>query len=354
MNFYPFVKPFLFQLDPELAHNLAILALKKNLLPKFPTKSYLSLENKVFGINFENPVGMAAGFDKNADVFNNLNNCGFGFVECGTVTPQAQSGNSKPRLFRLVEDKAIINRLGFNNKGADYFLENVKNKQNPKQILGINIGKNKDTIDEASDYLLGLEKFYQFASYITINISSPNTKNLRNIQKAEILDQFLEKITNKKVGLIKKYQKTVPILLKIAPDLAINEVEEIAKITLKNKIDGVIISNTTINEKENLKSRFKSENGGLSGAPLLIKSNKILELFYHLTEGKIPLIGVGGISSGFDAYQKIKLGASLIQIYSAFVFEGFYLVEKIKKELDYLLKKDGFTNISQAIGSHHK
>lgn len=354
MNFYPFIKPILFQLDPELAHNLAIFSLNNKLILGNKIQNYKSLKNNVLGIDFENPIGMAAGFDKNAQIFNNLGKFGFGFVECGTVTPKAQKGNPKPRLFRLPEDKAIINRMGFNNHGLDCFLNNVKNKKDSKQILGINIGKNKDTEDEVIDYLTCLKALYPFASYITINISSPNTKNLRNIQKSEILDNFLSQIIDEKLKLVKKYQKNIPILLKIAPDLSIQEVEDIASIVLKNKIDGVIISNTTINNKEDLKSGFKDEAGGLSGAPLLIKSNKILELFYHVTQGKIPIIGVGGISNGAEAYEKIKLGASLIQIYSAFVFEGFYLVEKIKKELDYLLKKDGFNNISQAIGINHK
>ena len=354
MNYYPLLKPLLFCLEPEKAHNLSIIALKNGLVPKPKIYNYPSLRNKVFDFDFLNPVGLAAGYDKNAETFNKLDNFGFGFVECGTVTPKAQSGNPKPRLFRLKEDHAVINRLGFNNCGSDFFLKNVQNKRSSKQILGINIGKNKDTIDEVSDYLIGLEKFYQFASYITINISSPNTANLRNIQKADILSSFLKNIGQKKEELNRKYQKNVPILLKIAPDLSQDEIIEIADIILKQKISGVIISNTTINFKDLLSSPFKNEIGGLSGKPLFKPSNEVLKIFYRETKGQIPIIGVGGISNGQDAYEKIKLGASLVQLYSALVYDGFYLVEKIKKELNDLLKKDGFSNINQAIGINNK
>jgi dihydroorotate dehydrogenase len=354
MNFYTLIKPLLFKLKPETAHDLSIFALKYNLLPKGTVKNYKILRNEVFNINFNNPIGLAAGYDKNAQIFNNLDNFGFGFVECGTVTPKAQSGNVKPRLFRLEEDGAIINRMGFNNKGADSFLNNIKNKKNLEQIVGINIGKNKNTTDESKDYLICLKKFYSVASYITINISSPNTKNLRDIQKAPKLKIFLEKILDEKVVLAKKFNKNVPILLKVAPDLSSVEINEIADVLMKVKIDGVIISNTTIGNKELLISQFKTESGGLSGRPLLSKSNEVLKLFYTATNGQIPIIGVGGISSTKDAYEKIKLGASLVQVYSSLIYEGFCLVEKMKKEMAILLKKDGFDNVSQAIGSANK
>ena len=354
MDSYKFIRPILFCFKPETAHNLSIFALKHNLVPKHKISYYKSLKNRVFGIDFDNPIGIAAGYDKNAQVFNELNNFGFGFVECGTVTPKAQEGNPKPRLFRLNQDKAVINRMGFNNAGIEYFYQNVKDKKNPQQILGINIGKNKDTKDESEDYLKCLDKLYEFASYITINISSPNTKDLRDIQKVNLLDDFLKKINERKTELQKKYKKKIPILLKIAPDLSEIEIEEIAKAVTKNNIDGVIISNTTINNKENLQSAFKNEAGGLSGKPLLDQSNKILKLFYQATKGRIPIIGVGGISNAVDAYTKIRLGASLVQIYSSLIYEGFYLVEKIKKELDDLLKKDGFDNVNQAIGVENK
>lgn len=354
MNYYRVIKPILFKLDPELAHNLSIFVIKNNLVPTHKTHHYPTLESDVFGIKFKNPVGLAAGYDKNAQIFNELEKFGFGFVECGTVTPKAQYGNPKPRLFRLSEDEAIINRMGFNNMGGDHFLQNIQKKSNSSQILGINIGKNKDTESEVEDYLEGLEKLYQFASYITINISSPNTKNLRNIQKSENLEKFLQEIIYKKQNLSRIFAKDLPILLKLAPDLSFKEIEEISEILLKQKIDGVIISNTTINNKDDLISKLKFQTGGLSGKPLLNPSNQALKLFYKNTKGQIPIIGVGGISTGVDAYEKIKLGASLVQVYSALIYEGFYLVEKIKKELDYLLTRDGFQNISQAIGINNR
>lgn len=352
---YNFFKPLLFSLKPETAHNLAVRALKYNLVSAPKITEYSSLNTSVFGINFSNPVGLSAGFDKNADAFGNLFKFGFGFIECGTVTPKPQSGNEKPRLFRLKKDQAIINRLGFNNLGADYFLNNLTHNFNSrplldKEILGINIGKNKDTANALDDYLPLLELFYTYGNYITINISSPNTKNLRDLQKADELDIFLKAIMERKNQLKNLHQKNTPVLLKIAPDLDLQEQRAIAKVALQHQIDGLIISNTTISGKENLISQQKNEAGGLSGKPLFEKSNQVLKNIHELTEGKIPLIGVGGIASAQDAYTKIKCGASLIQIYSAFIYQGFELAQKIKKELDELLKKDGFKNISEAVG----
>jgi len=350
---YSLIKSLLFSLEPEKAHNLAIFALKNNLICSTKIQNYPSLKNDVFGINFSNPIGLAAGFDKNAKAFDKLFNFGFGFIECGTVTPKPQSGNPKPRLFRLEEDEAIINRLGFNNDGIENFLQNINSKKiQNENILGINIGKNKDTKNALDDYLILLEKVYGLSNYITINISSPNTKNLRDLQKADNLDEFLAAIMRKKTQLVMTTNKSIPILLKIAPDLCDSEQESIATISLKNKIDGLIISNTTINGKEKLRSIYKNETGGLSGKPLFTTSNMILKNIYKLTNGEIPIIGVGGVSSGLEAYEKIKCGAQLIQIYSAFIYQGFELVEKIKQDLDKLLKQDGFTNIKQAIGKN--
>lgn len=347
---YSFLKPLLFQLNPETAHELAIQALQFNLISTPKNIEYPSLQSKVFGIDFKNPIGMAAGFDKNAAVFHNLFNFGFGFVEVGTVTPKAQAGNEKPRIFRLEEDQAIINRLGFNNFGIENFLKNVEKNSRLNQILGINIGKNKDTQNAVEDYLTLLKCTYGKSNYITINISSPNTKNLRDLQKADELDLFLKAIFDEKKNLQNSTNKNIPILLKIAPDLTVAEQEAIADIALRNNIDGLIISNTTISRPENLQSKFKIESGGLSGKPLFAASNEVLKNIYQLTKGKIPIIAVGGISSAQDVYQKIKLGASLVQIYSAFIYQGFELVEKVKKELDECLKKDGFKNISQLVG----
>ena len=358
MNIYQFFRPLIFKIEPEKAHNLALNYLK--FLPKFSSllsvpKNYENLNNSLWNLNFLNPIGMSAGFDKNAEIIMPLFNFGFGFVEAGTTTPIAQTGNEQPRIFRLIEDQALINRLGFNNLGADYFYNNLsKINKNSSQIIGVNIGKNKDTIDASADYILLLEKFYDHADYITINISSPNTKNLRDLQDESLLNDFLQKISQCKNNLQKISHKNTPILLKIAPDLELEQQKNIAKIVMDNAIDGIIISNTTIERNFDLKNSKSVESGGLSGKPLFEKSNEVLRNFYRLTDGKIPLIGVGGISSAQDAYTKIKNGASLVQIYSAFIYQGFALVEDIKKQLSANLKKDGFKNISEAIGCNVK
>lgn len=351
MSIYKILRPIIFFLSPEKAHNLAI-----NYLRFFPrtasllscVREYDSLKSNVFGLDFKNPIGMAAGFDKNAEVFDSLKEFGFGFIEAGTVTPKAQAGNPKPRIFRLKEDKAIINRLGFNNLGADNFEKNINLRKSNDLILGINIGKNKDTQDDFADYSDLLKRFYEKASYITINISSPNTKNLRNIQSKDNLNKFLSNVLLLKSEINK--DKNTPILLKIAPDLSDEELKDIAEVVLKNKIDGVIISNTTIDRNLNLKSSNQKEQGGLSGKPLFDKSNEVLKKFYQYSNKEVPIIAVGGISSAEDVYEKIKNGASLVQIYSAFIYEGFSLVEKIKKDLDVILQENGHKNISEAIG----
>lgn len=352
-NLYKIFRPAVFTLEPEVAHDLAInfLQFTPNLATLFAlNRNYQNLQTSLWNLDFSSPIGMAAGFDKNARAFATLSKFGFGFVEVGTVTPKVQVGNDKPRIFRLKEDEAIINRLGFNNDGADVFEKNLANNSSKfSGILGINIGKNKDTENALDDYLPLLERFYEKADYITINISSPNTKNLRDLQKEDQLDLFLSEITKKKIALKNLHKKETPILLKVAPDLEENEQEVIAAIVLRNQLDGIIISNTTIS-RPTLKSSFAAETGGLSGKVLLTKSNQVLRNFYKFTEGKIPLIGVGGISSASDAYEKIKCGASLIQIYSAFIYQGFGLIDEIKQDLSKMIEKDGFKNISQAVG----
>src|SRR3989338_1030259 len=357
MSPYKFFRPLIFKFDAEIAHNLAINFLK--FMPNSATlfafnRDYENLHVRLFDIDFANPIGMAAGFDKNAEVFATLAKFGFGFLEVGTVTPKAQSGNDKPRLFRLDNDEAIIDRMGFNNLGVEVFLENVEKNLSKISIpFGINLGKNKNTEDALLDYLLLLKKFYAKSSYITLNISSPNTKNLRDLQKEDQLDLFLSEIMKKKNELNMRCKKNVPILLKVAPDLTREQQEKIAEIVIKNQIDGLIISNTTILRPQNLQSKFVSESGGLSGKPLFEMSNETLKNFYQFTAGKIPLIGVGGISCAADAYKKIKLGSSVVQLYSAFVYQGFGLVEKMKKELSAMVAKDGFKNISEAVGSEN-
>ncbi len=377
MSIYQIIRPLVFKLEPESAHNLAINFLKY--LPRFSSlltknKEFSSLSNQVFGIDFVNPVGMAAGFDKNAEVFASLFNFGFGFVEVGTATPKPQMGNPKPRLFRLENDLAIINRFGFNNCGAEAFAKNFQNSRKMadkmgffSRPLGINIGKNKDG-NLFEDYEFMLREFYFSSHYITINISSPNTKNLRDIQNPEQLDNFLLRIgqvlnqiqfgadqKNRESFKQDLSQKKPAILLKLAPDLDLDMQQEIAKIVSKHHsvgtINGLIISNTTIKRELNLSSTNAQEAGGLSGKPLFSLSNEILKNFYRYTETKVPIIAAGGISCGQDAFEKICLGASLIQLYSALIYQGFGLVEKIKTELASILKQKGFKNVSQAIGS---
>ncbi len=345
MELYSLLRPFLFKLQPETAHNLAIRALSRGFYPGQPMGDYPSLRQKLFGLDFINPVGLAAGFDKNAEAVAGLTKQGFGFLELGTVTPLPQAGNPKPRIFRLLRDEAIINRLGFNNKGLQEYCRNFSAA--PRQLpLGANIGKNKDTEDAVEDYLKALEAVAPLADYVTINISSPNTAGLRDLQGRHHLEKLLGTLVEKRDSLPRK----VPLLLKIAPDLTSQDKEDIAGIALVKRIDGLIVSNTTIERPLSLQSRWRNEKGGLSGRPLFESSTQMLAEMYRLTAGKIPLIGVGGISSGVEAYLKIRAGASLVQLYSALGYQGFGLVTRIKRDLAGLLAQDGFESITQAIG----
>ena len=301
-------------------------------------------------MDFPNPVGMAAGFDKNATVPDALFNLGFGFVEVGTVTPRPQPGNPKPRLFRLVEDEAVINRLGFNGQGSAAVAARLQ-RRNKRGVLGVNIGKNRDTTDEVDDYVKGVSVFAPLADYLTVNISSPNTPGLRDLQRRERLSELLNAIVQARNSV---NERRTPILVKIAPDLNATEIRDIAEVSLSSGIDGLIATNTTLARPDNLLSTYKGEAGGLSGSPLFGLSTKILSELYKATEGKIPLIGVGGIASGLDAYQKIKAGASLVQLYSSMVFKGPGLVREIQRDLLLRLQADGFTNIEQAVGSAHR
>ena len=351
MNLYDLAKSFLFMFSAERAHGLAILALKSGLLPAERMKQSKLLSQKLWGLDFPNPVGLAAGFDKNAEVYNPMLKQGFGFVETGTVTPLAQVGNDKPRIFRLTQDQAVINRLGFNNQGLDYYVRQLEGRDRNNGIVGANIGANKLSEDQVEDYVIGLRRVLRLADYFTINISSPNTPGLRALQGREALDELLSKL--KSVRDEAEFENNPPLLLKIAPDLDDGECEDIAEIVLKHQMDGLIVSNTTLS-RDGLTSFLKGEMGGMSGTPLFELSTKILSRMYRLTEGKIPLIGVGGISSGEQAYAKIKAGASLVQLYSALVYHGPGLVRKINAELEMLIKKDGLSNISEAIGIDHK
>lgn len=335
---------------PEISHILTLKLLKLKLKSKKIINDPL-LYQHIFGYDFSNPLGMAAGFDKNVEVVNSLLNLGFGFVEAGTITPKPQFGNDKPRVFRLSEDFAIINHLGFNNKGAQYAetqLKKLNLNSLSKGIVGINIGKNKDTENFFDDYVYCLEKLGPFAHYVTINISSPNTPGLRDLQNRGQIEKLVQKLKDKKNNLLSL--ESTPVFFKIAPDMNEEQMRDIALMSLANNIDGLIISNSTTDRPMTLKSILKDEIGGLSGKPLFLKSTIMLKKIYNLTNGQIPLIGVGGISNGLECYEKIKSGASLLQIYTALIYHGPTIINKILSELINLLKTDGYNNVNEAIG----
>lgn len=329
MNPYNLLRPALFTLDPETAHDATLTSLNtayclglSRFLPR-PSDN----PRTVMGITFPNPVGLAAGLDKNGDCINGLSALGFGFIEIGTITPRPQPGNPRPRLFRLPEANAIINRMGFNNHGVDALISNVE-KANFKGVLGINIGKNADTPIEkaADDYLLCLRKVYAHASYVTVNISSPNTKNLRQLQGGDELDALLSQLKSAQKQLAQEHGKHVPLALKIAPDLDAEQIKQIAALLMKHRIDGVIATNTTLSREgvENLP--HGNETGGLSGAPVKDKSTTVIRALSAELQGALPIIGVGGILNGADALEKIQAGASLVQVYSGLIYRGWGLV----------------------------
>ena len=340
------IRPLIFKLDPELAHNLAIKALKFNFKPMSNIQKDSSIETSIFGKTISNPIGIAAGFDKDAEVYNPLFRLGFGFVEVGTITPLKQYGNLKPRLFRLEEDEALINRLGFNNSGANIVSSRIQSNS-PKGLLGINIGPNKDTKNRLEDYLICFRKFHKLGDYITINISSPNTENLRSFHNQNELDELIHAINEEKQNLKAK----IPIAVKVSPDIEHANIEKISEILLKYKISMVIISNTTDKNRENLKNINKLEKGGLSGKPLEMKSNILINKFYKILKDKIKIIGVGGVDSGKSAYEKIVNGASLVQLYTGMIYRGPNIAFKISNELIDILKNKGMKNISEAIGT---
>jgi len=343
-------RSLIFKIDPEIAHNLAIKSLKLNLTPNLmdENKNDSIFKSTLFGKEIDNPVGMAAGFDKNAEVYNSLFKLGFGFVEVGTVTPLAQYGNPKPRVFRLVEDQALINRLGFNNLGA----ENISNRIRynlKKGLLGINIGPNKDSGDRLNDYLIGLRTFHDIADYITINISSPNTENLRNLHDETKLNELMKLIQKEKIKLKSK----IPIVVKISPDIYEDQIGLISKILLDHEVSAIIVSNTTEKNREKLNNILKHQKGGLSGKPLEEESNKLINKFYKILKDKIKIIGVGGVDSGESAHRKFLAGASYVQLYTGMVFQGPNIVGKIKKELKEILIADGVKSFREIIGKKH-
>ena len=342
------LRPFIFKIDPEKAHNLAIQSLKFNLVSNIfdENKNDPYFKTKIFDKEIDNPIGMAAGFDKNAEVYNPLFRLGFGFVEVGTITPLKQYGNSKPRVFRLVEDEALINRLGFNNHGANIVLDRIKS--NTKLgLLGINIGPNKDSDNRMNDYLIGLKTFHQVADYITINISSPNTENLRNFHEETKLQELLKSIIKEKNNLKSK----VPITVKISPDINENQINLISEILLENEINAIIISNTSELSRDLLSDIQRHQKGGLSGKPIEKKSNILINKFYKLLKGKIKIIGVGGVDSGQAAYDKFLSGADFIQLYTGMVFKGPNVASIIKKDLKELLIRDGVKNFTEIVGN---
>tara|TARA_B110001450_G_scaffold38826_1_gene34624 strand:- start:150 stop:1202 length:1053 start_codon:yes stop_codon:yes gene_type:complete len=340
-------RSLIFKFDPEIAHNLAIKSLKLNLTPNLfdETKNDPMFKSTLFGKVIENPIGIAAGFDKNAEVYNSLFKLGFGFVEVGTVTPLEQYGNPKPRVFRLVEDQALINRLGFNNLGAENVSTRIRSNLS-KGLLGINIGPNKDSSDRLKDYLIGLRVFHDIASYITINISSPNTENLRNFHDETKFNELMNSIQEEKTKLKSK----IPIVVKISPDISDQQIELISKILLDHKVSSIIVSNTTAKNREKLNDILKHQKGGLSGKPLEEEANKLISKFYKLLRDKIQIIGVGGVDSGESAYRKFKAGASYVQLYTGMVFQGPNIVGKIKKELKEILIAEGVKNFKEIIG----
>ena len=338
------------RLPPETAHNITLYLLKLSLNQRKKITDPI-LHQHIFGFDFSNPLGLAAGFNKNVEVVSSLLKLGFGFVEAGTVTPKPQYGNEKPRIFRLKEDSAIVNFLGFNNKGSDYAQKKLK-KLNlnslSEGIVGINIGKNKLSNNFIDDYSYCLEKLGPLAHYVTINISSPNTPGLRDLQYRGQIEKLVQVLKDKK-NQITSLENT-PIFFKIAPDLNEEQIRDIALISLANNIDGLIISNSTIERSKSLKSVSKNEIGGLSGKPLFFKSTLMLKKMYVLTNGQIPLIGVGGISNALECYEKIKSGASLLQIYTAITYQGPTLINNILLDLITILKTDGYKNIKDAVG----
>lgn len=347
--------------DGEDSHKWAVKACSLGLLPRFGwnRKEYPELECNVLGQNFKNPVGLAAGFDKNGEAILPLaRDSGFGIIEIGSITPIPQPGNPKPRVFRLLEDEGVINRYGFNSDGVGKVQQRVKTVRSEWKdglaIFGINLGKNKLTEDAKLDYEIGVNYFAPFCDYLVINISSPNTPGLRSMQKKADLEKLLAYI--KHSIEILELEKPPKVLLKIAPDLIQSEMADIANVVMNKKygVDGLIVSNTTIARPETLKSEYKEQTGGMSGQPIKEISTNCVSEMYRLTKGTVPIVGCGGISSGKDAYEKIRAGASLVQLYSALVYQGFPVVGKVKRELVECLKKDGFSNVSEAVGADHR
>ena len=341
------LRSLIFKLDPETAHNFAIKSLKFNFISNFldEDKNDPLFKTKLFNKDLENPIGMAAGFDKNAEVYNSLFKLGFGFVEVGTITPLKQYGNPKPRVFRLVEDEALINRLGFNNLGAKNIVDKIKSNRQIG-LLGINIGPNKDSENRLEDYVECLKIFHGVADYITINISSPNTEDLRSFHDQKKLNELLLTIDKEK----KKLSSKIPLAVKVSPDIDDQEINKISEVLLNNNVEVIIVSNTSDSTRDNLRNIQRHQKGGLSGKPIKDKSTKLTNKFYKILKGRIKIIGVGGVNSGKSAYEKFLAGSDYVQLYTGMVFRGPNIVNMIKKELKELLIKDGVKNFTEIIG----
>lgn len=350
---FKIAKPFLHKMDPESAHQMTLKALKTGMLPCPCKVNDPRLRVNLWNRKFPNPVGLAAGFDKNAEVVAPMFAMGFGFVEAGTVTPKPQEGNPRPRVFRETQNEAVINRMGFPNGGAENFRHNIErfleHKPRPSGIVGINIGMNKGVEDPAKDYCTLVRQLGNYADYLTVNISSPNTPGLRNLQARENLIPLLARITEERVKTCGK-DNPPPLLVKLAPDLNDAQIKDVAACLIEAQVDGIILGNTTLDRPEYLPANFYEQQGGLSGKPLTEKSTAVIRKFYNHTEGKLPIIGAGGISSAEDAYAKIRAGASLVQLYTALVFQGPQLVHDLLIGLSRLLEKDGLDHISKATG----
>ncbi len=361
MAVHALAQPLLRLLAPEAAHGLTLWGLAHGLGPGGSARARGAddpgLAVSLWGRDFPNPIGLAAGFDKNAQVPGPLLACGFGFVEVGTVTPLPQPGNPRPRIFRLPQDRAVINRLGFNNEGAEAARRRLADwrRANAKGIIGggivgVNLGMNKESADPAADYAAGVRLLGPLADYLVINVSSPNTPGLRALQDRAALESLIAGLR----GALVELKQPPPLLLKVAPDLSEAELADIAQVALAERLDGLIATNTTVERPPGLTGRHRSETGGLSGRPLFQRATEVLGRLYRLTGGKVPLIGTGGIGSGAEAYQKIRAGASLVQLYTALVYRGPALVPEIKAELAGLLARDGFRSVAEATGADHR
>jgi len=345
--------PLLRRLDPERAHRLTIWGLRRGFGPRQAAADDPALAMRLWGLEFPNPIGVCAGFDKNAEAYAALHRLGFGFVEVGTVTPRPQQGNPRPRIFRLPEDAALINRLGFNNEGLERVAARLAARVGGARsgVLGVNIGKNKDTADPDADYVTAARRVAALSDYVVVNVSSPNTPGLRALQDRAVLARL---IAAAQQALRDSVETPPPLLVKIAPDLTAEDERDIAAVALESGIDGLIISNTTVDRPDSLRSPRRGEAGGLSGRPLFAPSTQLLARMFAATQGRVPLIGVGGIASGADAYAKIRAGASLVQLYTALAYHGPGLLPRLKADLLHCLRADGFASVGDAVGADHR